>query len=163
MDKDQLQTDQLSDIYAKANINLGKISMENTFVFDKDSLDRTGTNSRLAWRPSKDRVAYLQYSQIEQDTYAYENLALGVYTPVSHNTQLGIYGRYDLLNSRLETSQLALRYQSCCWSVQVAAEQTELTSGLTDNKIQFLFEFTGLSSQNSSNKLRKGISEKFYY
>lgn len=165
---DALQTETFSDLYAKANFYLGKLSLENTLKIAYEDQKIDAASSRANLQLKKNQAAYVQYSRSldpvnTSSLYNYENLAVGGYTPMTQNTQLGLYTRYDLLNNRAELNQLSLRYQSCCWSLQVAAEQTSFENGLSDNKIQFLFEFNGLSSQNSSNNLQKGIAERFYY
>lgn len=159
---DAIQNERFSEYFAKANINLGQFKWVNTAKLDKDDFSFLASNSRLQWQPQSNQGLFVQYSLSEED-YQYENLSIGGYTPVAERTQLGIYSRYNLLSDLYESNQLLLRYQSCCWNMQMGIERSEFENGLSDTKLQLLFEFNGLSSQNSSNKFQNEIMERIYY
>ncbi|WP_130536879.1 LPS-assembly protein LptD [Thiomicrorhabdus indica] len=159
---DTIQNERFSEYFAKANFNLGHINWINTAKLDKDDFSFLASNSRLQWQPQTNQALFVQYS-LSEDDYQYENLSVGGYTPVTERTQLGIYSRYNLLTNLYESNQLLLRYQSCCWNLQMGVERSEFENGLSDTKLQLLFEFNGLSSQNSSNKFQNEIMERIYY
>lgn len=158
---DQLQTDTLSELYSKANLQLGKLRIENTAKIDHSSLKFIASNIRAHWQANTQQAIYLQYT-LSKEGEVYENIAIGGFTPLNERTQLGLYSRYNKLTRRNENNQLLLRYQSCCWGLQLGIERSEYDGSLADTRVQFLFEFSGLSSQNSRNRLQDTLTERIY-
>lgn len=162
LSNDSLQEASFSDIYAKASLYLNRVQFNNTVKFEHKTLKFLAANSRLHWQTKPNQALFLHYNLERGSTTNYDNISIGGYTPISENTQLGLYHRYNLLNKQNESSQLRVRYQSCCWGLQLGLERNRLETGLSDTKLQLLFEFRGLSSQNNQNKLQESILGNLY-
>lgn len=157
-----LQTEAVSDLFVKMGANFSTVYFSATAQLDHQDYRLTNANSRLKWQPNK-RSALLLNHLIQNQGLASETQVLntGGYTQISSKWQLGAYANYDLKHSELIESNLGVKYDSCCWSVEMIAEHTQLENGLYNDGVQFQFELKGISSSVSS--FRKDLSQKLNF
>ncbi|QCU89669.1 LPS-assembly protein LptD [Thiomicrorhabdus sediminis] len=156
-----LQTDKVSDYFAHIGVQKQNLSASSTMQLDKDSQSLLSSNSRLKWQNDKHTVLinHSLYNKTQADES--EFLSFGGYTRINNRWDLGIYTSYDMKDNRHSASQLGIRYDSCCWALEMIAERTQLENGLYNDGIQFQFELKGLSSSQS--KFKQDLTNKLNF
>jgi len=156
------QTDKFSDVFLKLGLNAAPVSFSSTLQLNKEDYTLLHANSRIKYDAKHYGVLLANHVLTNYDTPSQrESLSLGGYTQITQSWQLGAYVNYDMYNQQLNHRNLGLRYDSCCWAIEIIAERTQLTNGLYNDEIQFQFELKGLSTAKQT--FKNNLSQKLNF
>ncbi|WP_373019468.1 LPS-assembly protein LptD [Thiomicrorhabdus sp.] len=146
-------TAEQSDYFVKLGMTTPDLYLYSTSQFSREDTELVNANSRLRWNLSKDSKLLLNHTLSNNNLpNAKATLAAGLTYKLSPRWEIGTYWNYDFTNEVRNEVQHALRYDNCCWAGEFSVEETQLENGLYNYSVQFLIEFKGLSSTDSSFK-----------
>ncbi|RKF14542.1 LPS-assembly protein LptD [Alginatibacterium sediminis] len=125
---------------------------------DPDAFDVNKTNSALEWRPASNRYIQLNHRFISaEESLRVNQIGTHFAWPLKENISLRGSYNYDTNQGRNVDSFVSLRFDACCWAIELSYVNTLLTSynsdnsnqGEMDKSLQFKFEIKGLGGSNS--------------
>ncbi len=148
VDDGAVETAHRSDIIQLANWYLNsrwRLALEN--VFDQASLRPDKSNLRLRYNGGLDNRFDFSYRYEAQQRDQIETSAIW---PLSNRwTAMGRW-QYDLDGSENLDTALGIEYESCCWSLRLAARRWLTDTDKYDNGLFLRFLLKGLGSLRSS-------------
>ncbi len=156
------QTNSSSDIFVKLGLNTGALNLSTTLQFTQQNHALLHANSRFKYRSTQHTTLLGNYVLSNYNTLSQkETLSMGGYTHLMQNWQVGAYLNYDLYNEQLYQGTLGLRYDACCWAIELMTERTQLDNGLYNDEFKLQFELKGLSTPNQA--FRKDLAKKLKF
>ena len=161
LDNGTADTDDFSDIFVKLGFNYHNWYFSSNSQYDPKTLRLTNANSRIKWQNAQ-HLAMINYSVYEENTEdEIDTLSVAINSKINPRWSAGLYSNYDLQARSFYETQFNVSYQSCCWSMSVIAERTQLTNGLYNDAIQLQFELTGISTGN--NRFKNTLTDKLNF
>lgn len=159
--KDQTQTDDRSDYYLKAGIYLPKVHFASTNTLDKDEVVLTQTQNRLRIE-AFDKVELLAVHQGERlniKDKSTQSIGLGAIIQLNSKLQFASYLNRDITNNEKRQFYNGLRYESCCWALELVHEKRQYTPGHYNESINLNIELKGLSTDSGrfSHRVREEL------
>ncbi|MBN2647457.1 MAG: LPS-assembly protein LptD [Thiotrichales bacterium] len=155
-----------SDLYTLAQLSLDHLRLHSTLVFDPQEQTISASSHRAFWEINSENQLFINHLKLPQSNnnsliQTTESLLVGGFRQLNPNWQMSILGNYDLKQDRIAESELALRYDNCCWAFAVSAQRTQLENDLYNDSIRFQFELKGLSNHDTA--LNRNLSNLFNF
>jgi LPS-assembly protein len=150
---DRLQTDTTSDYFAKLGLHFDRLYFASTAQFDREDFELNQIQNRLKLQATQhlEILAIHQGLNLNPDRTGTktETLGAGLIWQIHSEWQTVGYVNYDLEDKQRRESLAGIRYDDCCWAMELALEQTQIADSRYNDTLQFMIEFKGLSTVGS--------------
>lgn len=161
---DRLQTETRSDIFGKLGLYLDQIYFATNAQFDRNDYQLSQIQNRFKLQAG-DQFELLAIHQgfnlnSKQAADKTQTLGAGLIWQISPQWQTLHYINQDVERNQRHQSLHGLRYEDCCWALEIAIQQNQIADNRYNEQIQFMIELKGLSSvgDRMANKIKQTLN-----
>ena len=136
-----------SDIYYDMNLSVGKFNFISAVSFDPGKKSITNSNSSVNFSNENFSVksGYVDFND-KYLTNSEKSTYISADYDFSDKYKAQINLNKSIKDSRYNSKEISLNYDSCCWGAKAALRKNHIGNENYDNEIEFEIVFKGLSS-----------------